>query len=614
MKSTKLPTCSHILPHGVPNLQFLGMIFGIFLNLIFGLGVPDIGSHTRVSHLGIRGLSMAMAQFGAQSFGSHFTGQAANRVQNGAVFRETPRQTETRYQQDQNFQRQTMARQQAETWQDFQSRQQGELRVRQAQLEADATLRARESTRLRRASDTQRLNAIEQQRLRTSDGMDFFRAPYPLPDAIRAYRETEYQPGPPCWVTPEADPVRPGPRFTRPNHDSSEVFKNPSWAKPQYRDTYLALQTDIQWAETRTDPGRFRWAPPSSASKGPLSEVSTPAPLTPQWQLASDRTRQAELWRRQFATELREHTPHWYHRDWWATHPPVIAPWWHFQYSYLHYPPEYWWKTPAWQDLTIWLAPWNWYEPLIYEYGVGGNAIYDAQSVWINGVRVSSITDFRDSAATLATPQVVLTPAVTPAPVTATTPQTALDPAQSTSSPVTPTKSEAWRSIPDLTEPSTIGTVPPDTPMDTAEPSADAIISPAEPVQPTDRSTDTTALSTARRMEWFALGTFAMVTESAVPTSAQQSLIIQLAVDRNGLLSGNFYDPSKPDATFAVVGRIDGQTERAAFTIACFDNLVFETGAYHLTQTEATILIHDGSQTLRTCLLIRLEPPSDIHP
>ncbi len=578
--------------------RFFGSIFCVFFSVVLGFSGSDRGYPILVGPL--MGPSLASAQFGAQSFGSHFTGQAANQVQNGSVFRETPQQTETRYQQDQLFQRQTMARQQAESRQNTQAWQHAEARTRQSQLDANAALQSRESARSQHMSDVQQLQAIEQQQFhRTTDENDFFHAPYPLPDSLREYRDTEYQPVPHTWLTPDADPTRSGPRFTLPNQAFSEKFKRPSWAEPQYRDAYLALQTRIQWAETRTDPARFRWiatpnltrssnqsefldihTPPDMPSSPQWSsdadgedDISSedsanvsPASLVPQWQLSVERIRQSEHWRRQFTAGLQKYTPHWYHPAWWATHQPVVTPWWHFKHSYLHYPPEYWWKTPTWQTLTIWLAPWNWYEPYIYEYGVGGNAFYDASSLWMNGVQISSIAHFRDSAAVLAIPEVVLTPSVTPT---------------------------APRSL--ASSPTDASTSPP--------------ITTTSPVPQSEVPLDAT-LSTASRMEWLGLGTFALVTESAAATETlSPPFVLQLSVSRDGLLSGMFYDPSAPDATFAVVGRIDTATQRAAFTVACFDDLVFETGAYHLTQTEATLLVHDGTPTLRTYLLIRLEPP-----
>ena len=107
--------------------------------------------------------------------------------------------------------------------------------------------------------------------------------------------------------------------------------------------------------------------------------------------------------------------------------------------------------------------------------------------------------------------------------------------------------------------------------------------------------------------DWLALGTFAMVAnrEEVEPTRS-----IQLAVNKQGIISGAYYD-SKQDEAYAVAGRVDPDTQRVAFRIDNNPDIVYETGIYNLTQDQTPILVHDGSQDPATNLLVRLDQPKE---
>ena len=100
----------------------------------------------------------------------------------------------------------------------------------------------------------------------------------------------------------------------------------------------------------------------------------------------------------------------------------------------------------------------------------------------------------------------------------------------------------------------------------------------------------------------------------AVSTSEKEtdpSRVMQLAVDRQGIISGTLYNTST-DQTQAIQGQVDKETQRVAFRIGDNENVVAETGLYNLTQSEAQLLVHYGTERTETFLLVRLDaPPED---
>jgi hypothetical protein len=105
--------------------------------------------------------------------------------------------------------------------------------------------------------------------------------------------------------------------------------------------------------------------------------------------------------------------------------------------------------------------------------------------------------------------------------------------------------------------------------------------------------------------DWMPLGTFAMVANAQ---EDQPNQSIQLAVDKNGIVSGTYFDRDRDEA-FAVTGRVDRETQRVAFRIDNNPDVVYETGIYNLTQDQTPVLVHDGSDDPLTYLLVRLEQP-----
>jgi hypothetical protein len=107
--------------------------------------------------------------------------------------------------------------------------------------------------------------------------------------------------------------------------------------------------------------------------------------------------------------------------------------------------------------------------------------------------------------------------------------------------------------------------------------------------------------------DWMPLGTFA-VSSSENDTEPQR--ILQLAVDRNGIISGTLYN-QQTNKTVTVQGQVDKETQRVAFRFGESDNVVAETGLYNLTQAEAPLLVHFGPNKVENYLLVRLDAPPD---
>jgi hypothetical protein len=214
----------------------------------------------------------------------------------------------------------------------------------------------------------------------------------------------------------------------------------------------------------------------------------------------------------------------WFNSSWWDNHYYGTGGW-HYHYCDHDYPYSYWWSTPAWGTVNNWFnwsAPADvWSQPVYYDYGAGGNVVYEDNSVYVGGTEVATADQYAMSAMDLAT--------------------------------VPPPESE-------------------------------------------QQATET---------EWLPLGTFAV---SMNEKDTQPSMTVQLAVNRDGIVSGTLYNIDTDQAQ-AVQGQVDRETQRVAFRIGDSDSIVAETGLYNLTQSQAPVLVHFGTERVENYLLVRLENP-----
>jgi hypothetical protein len=208
--------------------------------------------------------------------------------------------------------------------------------------------------------------------------------------------------------------------------------------------------------------------------------------------------------------------------DWWSKYHPNLDHW-YYHHDWWNHPWNYWWGFATWDALGAWFPTWGWTEPAYYDYGAGGNVVYQDNNVYVNGTDVGSDADYAESAAQLAT----------------------VDPAQ-------------------------------------------------------EQTTDDTD-------QWLPLGTFAVETSASDTSTTRQ---LQLAVDKAGIISGTMHN-SSTDKMYVVQGRVDKQTQRAAFTIGDKSDVVMETGIFNLTKPQTQVLVHFGPTKTETYLLVRLDPPKE---
>jgi hypothetical protein len=216
------------------------------------------------------------------------------------------------------------------------------------------------------------------------------------------------------------------------------------------------------------------------------------------------------------------HNHNWFRPSWWNSHHHGFCGW-HYYHGFNTRPWFFWWSTPNYASFNNWFA-WSapaavWQQPVYYDYGQGGNVVYQDNSVYINGQQIASADDFAQSAAVLAT-----------------------------------------------------------------------VAPPANEEQ-------------AAKVEWMPLGTFAV---SSDEKDAEPTRIIQLAVSKEGIISGTLFN-STTDQANSVQGQVDKDTQRVAFRIGESEDVVVETGLYNLTQNETPVLVHFGKDRVETYLFVRME-------
>jgi len=102
--------------------------------------------------------------------------------------------------------------------------------------------------------------------------------------------------------------------------------------------------------------------------------------------------------------------------------------------------------------------------------------------------------------------------------------------------------------------------------------------------------------------DWLPLGVFAL----KPPPKSDADISLQLAVNKQGVIRGNYTDGAK-NQNQVVHGSVDKKTQRAAFTIGDDTSKVLETGLYNLTKDEAPCLVHYGADRTEQWLLVRLQ-------
>ena len=107
--------------------------------------------------------------------------------------------------------------------------------------------------------------------------------------------------------------------------------------------------------------------------------------------------------------------------------------------------------------------------------------------------------------------------------------------------------------------------------------------------------------------DWMPLGVFA-ITPDGEPTGSEPTFYLQLAVSKQGILSGTLQNTAT-DSVQSIEGMVDKQTQRAAWTAEGKTRPLMETGIINLTQDTAPALVHFADGTTQQWLLVRLDQP-----
>lgn len=102
--------------------------------------------------------------------------------------------------------------------------------------------------------------------------------------------------------------------------------------------------------------------------------------------------------------------------------------------------------------------------------------------------------------------------------------------------------------------------------------------------------------------QWRPLGVYALARKE----ETNPSTFVSLAIDKQGLLRGTYYD-AVSDTTQNVSGKVDKKTQRAAWTIVDKKTPVYEAGLSNLTQKQTTVLMHLANGTVEQMLLVRVD-------
>jgi len=141
---------------------------------------------------------------------------------------------------------------------------------------------------------------------------------------------------------------------------------------------------------------------------------------------------------------------------------------------------------------------------------------------------------------------------------------------------------------------------------DTVYANGEAIPAETYAAQAEEIATTVPKVEEPEKMQWLPLGVFAMTAEDQPDTVP--NMFIQLAVSKEGIIAGTYQNKSTGQAQ-ALEGMVDGESQRAAWTIVDQDSPIIETGVSNLTQNEAPVLIHFDDGTTQQWILVRIENP-----
>ncbi len=107
--------------------------------------------------------------------------------------------------------------------------------------------------------------------------------------------------------------------------------------------------------------------------------------------------------------------------------------------------------------------------------------------------------------------------------------------------------------------------------------------------------------------DWLPLGVFA-VTQDRQATGPDPTLFMQLAVNKDGVISGTFKNMATGQLQ-TLEGMVEKKTQRVAWCVEGQSWPIVETGLASLTQDSFPVLVHFANGETQQWLLVRLEEP-----
>jgi hypothetical protein len=113
--------------------------------------------------------------------------------------------------------------------------------------------------------------------------------------------------------------------------------------------------------------------------------------------------------------------------------------------------------------------------------------------------------------------------------------------------------------------------------------------------------------SATDKAEWLPLGVFAL-TQDGQASGAQPSLYMQLAISKQGVVSGTFKNTVSGKVQ-PLEGMADKKSQRVAWVVTGQQHPIMETGLSNLTQDVSPALIHFADGQTQQWLMVRLPEP-----
>lgn len=116
----------------------------------------------------------------------------------------------------------------------------------------------------------------------------------------------------------------------------------------------------------------------------------------------------------------------------------------------------------------------------------------------------------------------------------------------------------------------------------------------------------------AEECEWMPLGVFAL-TEDGQSTGADPTLFLQLAISKEGIISGTLNN-TVTNETQTIEGMVDKKTQRCAWNVVGKSRPIMEAGISNLTKDTAPALVHFADGSTQQWLMVHLDDPDAQNP